>query len=86
VIINIVKDIKKAEKNLKTILDNGINEFYEWSKPYVAGYFNEKPSKVSPEPHWVAFDNTTADCWVEEFSTEKEAKKYCEGHDEVWDN
>ncbi len=26
---------------------------------------------------WIAYDNTTGDCWVEEFKTRVEAKEYC---------
>lgn len=43
--------------------------------PYMkgtCGYFNDDEQDV-----WVAYDNTTGDCWVEEFKTEKEAKEYC---------
>jgi hypothetical protein len=25
---------------------------------------------------WIAYDNTTGDCWVEEFKTRKEAKDW----------
>lgn len=27
---------------------------------------------------WVAFDNTTGDCWVEEFKTEAKARRWCD--------
>ena len=26
---------------------------------------------------WIAYDNTTGDCWVEEFKTRREAREYC---------
>lgn len=41
----------------------------EYPKPYVNGYFEE-------EGKWVAFDNTTGDCWVEDFDTEDQARLY----------
>ena len=32
---------------------------------------------IAPEDDcWVAVDNTTGDCWVEEFKTEAEARAY----------
>ena len=37
------------------------------------GYFYEKPK-------FVAFDNSSNDCWVEEFRTKLGAEKWCEGH------
>ena len=26
---------------------------------------------------WIAYDNTTEDCWIEEFDTRKDAVEYC---------
>ena len=37
------------------------------------GYFYEKPK-------FVAFDNSSNDCWVEEFRTKLGAEKWCQGH------
>ena len=28
---------------------------------------------------WVAYDNTTGDCWVEEFKTKREAERWVDG-------
>ena len=57
---------KEAETLLRIILQNidpdGKYPFHKGD----AGYYKHK--KV-----WVAFDNETGDCWVEEFKTEKEA-------------
>jgi hypothetical protein len=40
---------------------------------------HERDLRIFPREQdvWVAYDNTSGDCWVEEFKTEKEAKKYC---------
>lgn len=45
-------------------------DFYDFEK--VAFYYQEA------EFLWIGIDNTTGDCWVEEFHTESEAKTYIE--------
>ena len=62
---------KKAEETCQQILDAGMNDRNEWREPYMLGYF-------TIEGIWLAFDNTTKEFWLEEFSTEKEAKQWCE--------
>lgn len=42
-----------------------------YNKPYVTGYY------LKSDNVFVAFDNTTADCWVEEFTSDKEAEEFC---------
>ena len=37
-----------------------------------AGYWKE-------DGKWIAYDNTTGDCWVEEFETRRQAAQYAEG-------
>jgi len=37
-----------------------------------AGYWEE-------DGKWIAYDNSTYDCWVEEFKTKKEARLYATG-------
>ena len=34
------------------------------------GYFQDEGGR------WVAWDNSTCDCWVEEFDTEEQAERY----------
>ena len=38
------------------------------------GYYQD--SKTN---RWVAFDNTTGDCWIEEFDTSRKASMWCDG-------
>ena len=38
------------------------------------GYFKDEKNG-----HWVAFDNETGDCWVEEFDTSRKASMWCDG-------
>ena len=38
------------------------------------GYYHDKKSG-----HWVGWDNTTGDMWVEDFRSSQQAKKWCEG-------
>ncbi|HML73336.1 MAG TPA: hypothetical protein PKB02_02450 [Anaerohalosphaeraceae bacterium] len=44
--------------------------------PWVAGYFQE-----GTDGRWVAFDNRTGSCWVEEFYTQEQAIDWINGKD-----
>ena len=65
---------KEAQRVLGEILES---ERKSRSLTYPAhtgavGFFYEKPK-------FVAFDNSSNDCWVEEFKTETGARKWCRG-------
>lgn len=62
-----LKGIEAKEALEQLLLDGNCTPF---PKPYVTGYY--KSDNV-----FVAFDNTTADCWTEEFSSDKEALDWC---------
>jgi len=70
---------KKAKSTLDGILAEA--EGTPYPAPYVTGYFKEKGPR--PEIEYVAFDNTTRDCWVEEFETAEEAAAWCRGEIEA---
>ena len=66
---------KEAEKVLTKILDDREKETNngvvseKYPEPFVSGYYQE-------DKRWVAFDNTSGDCWVEDYPSEKSAAKY----------
>ncbi len=57
----------KAKKILAEILANEKDGLYPLHYGDT-GYYGE-----ANDQYFVAFDNTTGDCWVEEFATEKRA-------------
>ena len=62
---------KRADKTLREILDRQEGDIY----PHLVGacgYFKEF-NPCTQKTVWIAFDNTTADCWVEEFATQEQA-------------
>lgn len=58
----------EAKKVLEEILANSEGSSYPLHKGATGYYWDENV--------FVAFDNTTCDCWVEEFITEEGAKKW----------
>lgn len=65
-----------AKEILNAILDvgpNGDNEF-ELHVGAVGCFLNQG---VDGSKIWTAFDNRTGDCWVEDFETEEQAKRWC---------
>ncbi len=40
------------------------------------GYDHQSAGFWKENDKWIAYDNRTGDCWVEEFSTRKEAAEY----------
>ena len=65
---------REAEASLNKILE-GHEELEggcDYPAPYLSGYFQNKGSSHA----WTAFDNTTGDCWCEDFPTKAEAKEY----------
>lgn len=62
---------EEAYKVCNMILANGdFSTPIEGYEVFSAGFWREGDK-------WIAYDNTTGDCWVEEFKTRKEAKEYC---------
>lgn len=45
----------------------------------VAFYFKD----VGRSKFWIAVDNTTGDCWVEQFDTKEQAEKWIDGKIEL---
>ena len=66
---------KEAEDILTDILDNQEGDRYPKHKG-ATGYFLDESGV------YVAFDNTTCDCWVEEFDTVEEAINWIENGNE----
>ena len=67
---------EEAYKVCNMILANGgYSTPIEGYDVFSAGFWREGDK-------WMAYDNTTGDCWVEEFKTRKEAKEYCLN---IWD-
>lgn len=63
----------EAKEKLKALLETEEYGAYGiGKKDQVAGYYQE--GEV-----YAAFDNTTNNCWTEEFSTEENAIKFCNG-------
>lgn len=58
---------EEAKKILEEILANEKDGHYPLHEGDT-GYYGE-----AHDQYFVAFDNTTGDCWVEEFSTEERA-------------
>ena len=58
----------EAEQYLTEVLDGEVGElmFHHKSGKNLAGCYQDGD-------HWVAFDNTTNECWVEEFESENES-------------
>ena len=65
----------KAKKVLDLILIDRQHRDIKYGEPYVAGYYKAGYSKGGTVI--VAFDNTSGNCWVEEFTTEQEAIDFC---------
>lgn len=61
---------KKAEITVSKILDSWCGSSY--SEPHIAGYFRNQHNG------YTAFDNTTGNCWMEDFRTQAEAIAWCE--------
>lgn len=57
-----------ARRTLKSTLNEESLLKYPVSK-YAFGYFRD-------DDKWIAFDNSTGDCWVEEFATKGQALKW----------
>ena len=83
---------KKAKNILNKILQDHsdnfkINSKYEYPPPFVAGYYKgskdnyllSKEKIIEAKNKWIAFDNTTKNCWVEEFDIKKEAQEFTHG-------
>jgi hypothetical protein len=68
-----------AERVCGEIIDGAIIGAGEsmYPPPYCKGFYKDKRSDGVEV--WVAFDNSTADCWVEEFGTPAKALDWCEG-------
>ena len=67
---------KEAEDICAEILASYTEEGQELYPAHVGdtGYFQDEKTG-----HWVAFDNETGDCWVEEFDTKRKASMWCDG-------
>ena len=65
---------KQAKEVLSKILSDANGSPY--GKPYISGYFPDVIESTKQNV-FTAFDNTTADCWVESFPSDKEAEKWC---------
>lgn len=61
---------QEAKKVCEAILSN---EDYDTPIP---GYDHLSSGYWKECGKWIAYDNTTGDCWMEEFDTLKEAKQY----------
>lgn len=59
-----------ARVTLNTILYNAAEDGTYPLHGGEVGYFQDEGGK------WVAWDNSTCDCWVEEFDTEEQAERY----------
>ena len=59
----------KAKEKFSRLINAKSIRYGDPDKDYIKGLF-QKDNK------WVAFDNTTGDCWTEEFNTKKQAMKY----------
>lgn len=62
------------------ILDEGYNEETGKYDLPVLEYHNtlDATGYWKEEGVWVAFDNKTGDCWVEEFRSEAKARRWCD--------
>ena len=62
---------EEAYKVCNMILANGgYSTPIEGYDVFSAGFWREGDK-------WIAYDNTSGDCWVEEFKTRREAREYC---------
>lgn len=61
----------KAEEIVGIILESKDDTDHYPAYEGDAGYYQDKKTGK-----WVAFDNITCDCWIEEFDSEKEALKW----------
>lgn len=59
-----------AEHILTEILDGFNIDTHKFPEPYVTGFY--KDGNV-----YIAFDNLTKNCWVEEFKTARAARRWC---------
>lgn len=70
---------KQAKETLDKLLSDG--NCTPFPKPYIAGYYKSDNVNsgfdVESDNVFVAFDNTTAECWTEEFASDKDAEKWC---------
>ena len=73
---------RKAKKHFNEIME------HHGSAPYKhptdtdvqGGYWRSKAEEISEDEQvWIAFDNSTNDCNVEEFANEIEAAKFAQG-------
>ena len=64
---NLLGEIK-AEETLKKLLRLGHENGYKYGDG-LSGYFQD-------ESQWIAYDNRTNDCWVEQFKTRKECLRW----------
>lgn len=61
-----------ARQTCNSILKDGNYTQSDFGSARSKGYWKE-------DGRWIAYDNTTFDCWVEEFATRKEAKEWLIG-------
>lgn len=59
-----------ARATLNTIMENVATDGTYPLHGGEVGYFKDEGGK------WVAWDNSTCDCWIEEFDTEEQAERY----------
>ena len=73
---NIIFTERQSSICLKIILKEGKSTYTgKYNSHYgYTGYHLENDT-------WVVWDNTTGDCWVEEFNTEEKCQKYLNGED-----
>jgi hypothetical protein len=60
---------EKAKSTVSSILNRASDYGGDYPGPRVSGYYREGKG-------WTAFDNTTGNCWVEDFKTEKSAREF----------
>jgi len=65
----------KAKAELARLLDLMDKDFEYGGEDFIGGYFQEK------DKSWTAFDNSTGECNVEEFSERIEAIKFANGRE-----
>lgn len=64
---------KTAKKVCEMIL--AANEDWPYTNP-IEGYDHKSSGYYKEGKVWIAFDNTTEDCWIEEFESRKDAVDY----------
>ncbi len=65
---------EKAKEELKKLLTDELYQKRLDTNFIGVGYYSEK---LNGKEVFTAFDNTTHDCWVENFGDEENAIKYC---------